>query len=43
MLLEQIFKPAKPKTNWRDFEKEYEWQLDLEKLIEEGEDFLNST
>ena len=43
MLLEQIFKPAKPKTNWRDFEREYEWQSDLEKLIEEGENFLNST
>lgn len=43
MLLEQIFKPAKPKTNWRDFEKEDEWQLDLEKLIEEGENFLDST
>ena len=42
MLLEQIFKPAKPKTNWRDFEKEHEWRSDLEKLIEEGEDIINS-
>ena len=43
MLLEQIFKPAKPKTNWRDFEREEEWQLDLEKLIEEGENILDSS
>ncbi|MBE9044555.1 hypothetical protein IQ255_09075 [Pleurocapsales cyanobacterium LEGE 10410] len=43
MLLEQIFKPAKPKTNWRDFEKEDEWQSDLEKLIEEGKNIIDST
>lgn len=42
MVLDAIFKPAKPKTNWRDFEREEEWQLDLEKLIEEGENTLNS-
>lgn len=41
-LLEYIFKPAKSRANWRDYEREYEWELDLEKLVKEGEDFFNS-
>jgi hypothetical protein len=42
MVLEGVFKPPKSKSNWRDFKKEEEWELDLEKLIEEGENILNS-
>lgn len=42
MLLEQIFKPKIPKSNWRDFQKEEEWELDTNKLVEEAEAILDS-
>ena len=35
-ILEEIFQPPRSKANWRDFEKEEIWQIDLDEIVDRG-------
>lgn len=39
MTLDEIFQPPKTKANWRDFEKEEIWQVDLDEIVDRGQAF----